>query len=112
VLAVSGIPLSVLISSVVVAAAAVPIYLANLVFDVPAEITGWLDRAFHLLPTMWTAVRRPDVDLPWDWLVGLFVFPGLVAMVLLWTVVRLTFRRTGVGGCFGGWRHGRPDQAT
>jgi Zn-dependent protease with chaperone function len=80
------------------AAAAVPIYLANLVFDVPAEITGWLDRAFHLLPTMWTAVRRPDVDLPWDWLVGLFVFPGLVAMVLLWTVVRLTFRRTGVGG--------------
>jgi Zn-dependent protease with chaperone function len=33
-----------------------------------------------------------------DWLVGLFVFPGLVAMLLLWSVVRLTFRRTGVGG--------------
>ena len=98
VLAVSGIPLSVLISPVLVAAAAVPVYLADLVFGVPAEVTGWLDRAFHLLPAMWSAVRRPDVDMPWDWLVGLFVFPGLVAMVLLWLLVRLTFRRTGVGG--------------
>ena len=98
VLAVSGIPLSVLISPVLVAAAAVPVYLADLVFDIPAEITGWLDRTFHLLPTMWSAVRRSDVDLPWGWLAGLFVLPGLVAMVLLWAVVRLTFRRTGVGG--------------
>jgi Zn-dependent protease with chaperone function len=98
VLAVSGIPLSVLISPLLVAAAAVPVYLADLVFDVPAAVTGWLDRAFHLLPTMWSAVRRPDVDLPWDWLALLFLFPGLVAMGLLWVVVRLTFRRTGVGG--------------
>ncbi len=98
VLAVSGIPLSVLISPVLVAAAAVPVYLADIVFDIPVEVTGWLDRAFHLLPTMWSAVRRPDVDMPWDWLVGLFVLPGLVAMVLLWAVVRMTFRRTGVGG--------------
>ena len=101
VLAVSGIPLSILISPVLVAAAAVPIYLADLVLDIPSELTGWLDRAFHLLPTMWSAVRRPDVDMPWDWLVGLFVLPGLVAMVPLWAVVRLTFRRTGVGGVLG-----------
>jgi Zn-dependent protease with chaperone function len=98
VLAVSGIPLSVVISPILVAAAAVPVYLADLVFDVPQAITAWLDRAFNLLPTMWSAVRRSDVDMPWDWLVGLFVLPGLVAMVLLWAVVRLTFRRTGVGG--------------
>jgi Zn-dependent protease with chaperone function len=98
VLAVSGIPLSVLISPILVAAAAVPVYLADLVFDVPEAVIGWLDRAFNLLPTMWSAVRRSDVDMPWDWLVGLFVFPGLVAIVLLWAVVRLTFRRTGVGG--------------
>ena len=98
VLAVSGIPLSILISPLVVAAAAIPVYVADLVFDIPAEVTGWLDRAFHLLPTMWSAARRSDVDMPWDWLAGLFVFPGLVAMVLLWAVVRFTFRRTGVGG--------------
>jgi Zn-dependent protease with chaperone function len=98
VLAVSGIPLSVLISPVLVAAAAVPVYLADLVFDIPVEVTGWFDRAFRLLPTMWSAVRRSDVEMPWDWLAGLFVLPGLVAMVLLWVVVRLTFRRTGVGG--------------
>jgi Zn-dependent protease with chaperone function len=98
VLVVSGIPLSVLISPLVVAAAAVPVYLADLVFDIPAEVTRWFDRAFHLLPTMWSAVRRPDVDMPWNWLAGLFVLPGLVATVLLWAVVRLTFRRTGVGG--------------
>ena len=98
VLAVSGIPLSVIISPLLVAAAAVPVYLADLVFDVPPAVTGWLDRVFSLLPTMWAAVRRSDVSMPWDWLVGLFVVPGLVAVVVLWAVVRLTFRRTGVGG--------------
>ena len=98
VLAVSGIPLSVLISPVLLAAAAVPVYVADLVFDIPPELTGWLDRVFHLLPTIWSAIWRPDVDLPWDWLVGLFVLPGLVTTLLLWAGVRLTFRRTGVGG--------------
>src|SRR6185437_9777563 len=98
VLAVSGIPLSIVVSPFLVATAAVPVYLADLVFDVPEAVTGWLDRTFNLLPTMWQAVRRSDVDLPWDLLVALFVLPGLVAMLLLWAVVRVTFRGTGVGG--------------
>jgi len=98
VLAVSGIPLSVVISPFLLVAAAVPVYLADLVLDVPAEVTGWLDRVFHLLPITWSAIRRPDVSLPWDLLVGLFVLPGLVAMLLLWALVRLIFRRAGVGG--------------
>ena len=98
VLALSGIPLSVVISPFLLAAAALPVYLADLVFDLPAEITGWLQRVFHLLPTTWSAIRRSDVDLPWDLLIGLFVLPGLVAMLLLWAMVRLVFRRAGVGG--------------
>jgi Zn-dependent protease with chaperone function len=97
-LAVSGIPLSVLVSPLVVAAAAVLVRVADLVVAIPPDLDTWLDRAFHLLPTTWSAIRRSDVDLPWDFLAGLFVLPGLVAMVLLWAVVRLTFRRTGVGG--------------
>jgi hypothetical protein len=72
VLAVSGIPLSVLVSPFLVAAAAVPVYLADLVFDIPEAVTGWLDRTFNLLPTMWSAARRADVDMPWDWLAVLF----------------------------------------
>ena len=98
VLAVSGIPLSIVISPFLVAAVAVVVRLADIVVDIPAALDGWLDRTFHLLPTMWSAVRRADVDMPWDLLAGLFVLPGLIAMVLLWAVVRLTFRRTGVGG--------------
>ena len=70
----------------------------RLVVDIPGGLDGWLDRAFHLLPTMWSAVRRSDVDMPWDFLAGLFVLPGFITMVLLWAIVRLTFRRTGVGG--------------
>jgi Zn-dependent protease with chaperone function len=97
-LAVSGIPLSVLISPLLVAAAAVPVRLADLVVEIPQSLNAWFDRAFHLLPTMWSAIRRQDVDMPWEWLAGLFVLPGLVAMVLLWALVRLIFRRTGVGG--------------
>jgi Zn-dependent protease with chaperone function len=98
ILVLSGIPLSVLVSPMLVAAAAVPVYLAELVFDVPEAVTGWFDRVFHLLPTIWSAVRRSDVDLPWDLLVALFVVPGFVTMLLLWALVRVTFRGTGVGG--------------
>jgi Zn-dependent protease with chaperone function len=38
------------------------------------------------------------VDFPRDLLIGLFVLPGLLAMLLLWAVVRWIFRRAGVGG--------------
>jgi Zn-dependent protease with chaperone function len=98
VLALSGIPLSVLISPLVVAALAVLVQVADLVLEIPPGLDDWLDRAFHLLPDMWSAVRRSDVDIPWNLLAELFVLPGLVAMVLLWAIVRFTFRRTGVGG--------------
>ena len=97
-LALSGIPLSVLISPMLVAVVAVLIRLVDLVATIPPELAAWPDRAFHLLPTLWSAIRRPDVDVPWRWLAGLLVIPGTVAMLLLWVFVRLTFRGTGVGG--------------
>jgi Zn-dependent protease with chaperone function len=97
-LAVSGIPLSVLISPLLVAGAAVLVRVADLAVEIPEGLSAWFDHAFHLLPTMWSAIRREDVAMPWDWLTGLFILPGLVAMVLLWALVSLTFRRTGVGG--------------
>ena len=97
-LAVSGIPLSILISPLLVALVAIPVSLADTLVDVPPGLADWLDRAFNLLPTTWAALRRSDVDLPWDWLLGLFVVPGLVATLLLWALVRVTFRRAGVGG--------------
>jgi Zn-dependent protease with chaperone function len=98
VLAVSGIPLSILISPLVVAAVAVLVRVADPVLEIPAGLDQWLDHAFHLLPNTWSAIRRSDVDMPWDLLAGLFVVPGLVAMALIWVLVRFTFRRTGVGG--------------
>jgi len=98
VLSVSGIPLSVLISPLVVAAVAVLVRVADLVLKIPSGLDEWLDRAFHLLSNVWSAIRRSDVDIPWDLLAELFVLPGLLTMVLLCAVVRFTFRRTGVGG--------------
>ena len=97
-LALSGIPLSVLVSPLLVAAAAAVLLLVDLVAPVPAEATAWLDRAFHLLPMVWSAVRRPEVDVPWGRLTVLFVVPGTTLMLLLWAAVRIAFRRTGVGG--------------
>jgi len=97
-LAVSGIPLSVLISPLVVAGVAVLVGVADIGVEIPAGLDAWLNRAFHLLPNTWSAIRRSDVDIPWDLLAGMFVLPGLVTMVLLWALVRFTFRRTGIGG--------------
>ena len=97
-LALSGIPLSILISPMLVAGAAVFVRLVDLVAPVPPHLTAWLDDAFHLLPATWSAMRRPDVAVAWGQLAALFVVPGTVAMLLLWVFVRLTFRHTGVGG--------------
>jgi Zn-dependent protease with chaperone function len=98
VLAVSGVPLSILVSPLVVAAAGMLVRLADLMLEIPPGLHQWLDQAFHLLPNMWSAIRRSDVDMPWSLLAGLFILPGLVAMVLIWVLVRFIFRRTGVGG--------------
>jgi Zn-dependent protease with chaperone function len=97
-LALSGIPLSVIVSPILVAVAAVPVRLADLVANIPPDLTAWIDRAFRLLSTIWAALRRPGLELPWGWLTGLFVLPGIGVMLLLYVFVRLTFRRTGVGG--------------
>jgi Zn-dependent protease with chaperone function len=97
-LAVSGIPLSVVISPLLVAAAAVLVCIAGLAVEIPEGLSAWLDRAFHLLPTIWAAMRREDVDLPWESLVGFLVLPGFLATLLLGGFVRVTFRHTGVGG--------------
>ena len=97
-LALSGIPLSVFVSPILVAAAAVALRLVDLVAGIPPDLTAWIDRTFDLLHTVWSALRRPDVHLPWAWLVGLFVLPGICLMLLLHVFVRLTFRRAGVGG--------------
>ena len=97
-LALSGIPLSLLISPMLVAVAAVLVRLVDLVATIPPDLTAWPDRAFHILPTLWSAIRRPDVDVPWSWLAALFVIPGTVAMLLFWGFVRLAFRGAGVGG--------------
>src|SRR5687768_13642217 len=97
-LALSGIPLSVFVSPILVALAAVVLRLIDLVASVSPDLIAWTDRAFHLLPTVWSALRRPDVDMPWAWLIGLFVLPGVCLMLLLYVFVRLTFRRAGVGG--------------
>jgi Zn-dependent protease with chaperone function len=97
-LVLSGIPLSVLLSPILVAGAAVLVRLADLIAGVPPDLAAWFDRAFHLLPAVWSALGRPDADLPWGWLAWLFLLPGAGATLLLWAAVRLTFRRTGVGG--------------
>jgi Zn-dependent protease with chaperone function len=70
----------------------------DLVAPVPTAVTDWLDRAFHILPEIWAAIRRPGVQVPWAFLAGLFVVPGMVTMLLLWATILATFRRTGVGG--------------
>jgi Zn-dependent protease with chaperone function len=70
----------------------------DLVAPVPPGATEWFERVFHILPEVWAAIRRADVRVPWGFLAALFVLPGMVTMLLLWAWLRMTFRRTGVGG--------------
>lgn len=97
-LVVSGIPLSILISPVVIAAALLAGHIAGLFATLPPELSDWLYRASHILPISWSALRQDDVTMPWRLLALLFILPGAVVTVLLWALIRLVFRRTGVGG--------------
>ena len=96
--AVSGIPLCVLISPVVIAGALLLSYIVGVFATVPPELSDWLYRASHILPLTWSALWQHDVAMPWRLLAGLFIVPGAVVMVLLWALIRIVFRRTGVGG--------------
>jgi Zn-dependent protease with chaperone function len=97
-LVVSGIPLCVLISPVVIAAALLFSYIVGVVATLPPELSDWLYRASHILPLTWSALWQDDVAMPWRLLALLFILPGAVVMVLLWSLIRMVFRRTGVGG--------------
>jgi len=110
-LVVSGIPLSVLISPVVIAAALLVGHIAGLFVTLPPELSDWLYRASHILPITWSALWQDDVTVPWRMLGLLFIVPGSVVMVLLWALIRIVFRRTGVGGVLRriGARPPRPD---
>jgi Zn-dependent protease with chaperone function len=96
--AVSGIPLCVLISPVVVAGALLLSYIVRVFATVPPELSDWLYRASHILPLTWSALWKDDVAMPWRLLTLLFIVPGAVVMVLLWALIRTVFRGTGVGG--------------
>jgi Zn-dependent protease with chaperone function len=110
-LVVSGIPLSVVISPVVIAAALLVGHIIGLFATLPPELSDWLYRASHILPITWSALRQDDVTMPWRMLSLLFIVPGSVVMVLLWALIRIVFRRTGVGGVLRriGARLPRPD---
>lgn len=110
-LVVSGIPLSVLISPVVIAAALLVGHIAGLFATLPPDLSDWLYRASHILPITWSALRQDDVTMPWRMWTLLFILPGAMAMVLLWALIRIVFRRTGVGGVLRriGARPPRPD---
>jgi Zn-dependent protease with chaperone function len=110
-LVVSGIPLCVLISPVVIALALLLGHIVGVVATVPPELSDWLYRASHILPLTWSALRQDDVTMPWGMLALLFILPGAVVMVLLWAMIRIVFHRTGVGGVLRriGARPPRPD---
>jgi Zn-dependent protease with chaperone function len=110
-LVVSGIPLCVLISPVIIAAALLLSHIVGLFATLPPELSDWLYRASHILPITWSALRQDDVTMPWRMLALLFILPGAVLMVPLWALIRIVFRRTGVGGVLRriGARPPRPD---
>ena len=110
-LVVSGIPLCVLISPVVMAAALLLTHIVGVFATLPPELSDWLYRASHILPLTWSALWQDDVTTPWRLLALLFILPGAVVMVLLWALIRIVFHRTGVGGVLRriGARPPRPD---
>jgi Zn-dependent protease with chaperone function len=94
----SGIPLSVLVSPALVAAAIIIAYIADIFTTVPPGVWSALHDIAYVAPETWRAIRSESADIPWRTLGILLVVPGTILIIIIWTTVRIVFRNVGVGG--------------
>jgi Zn-dependent protease with chaperone function len=96
--ALSGLPLCILISPPIFGLTLIVAHLIDLVAPVPPAVWNTLEQVARAVPNAWAAIRGTGAATPWTLLVAALVLPGAVAMLAAWLWIRLLFRRAGVGG--------------
>jgi Zn-dependent protease with chaperone function len=99
--AITGLPLSVVLTPIVYALLLGALRLGGAVIALPAPLWSGLRRVGGLLPSLFEAMGRSGAHVPASRLAvggALIVAPGIVAALLLWLALRALFLRAGTGG--------------
>jgi Zn-dependent protease with chaperone function len=96
--ALSGLPLCLLISPPLFGLSVVVVHVVDLIAPVPQVWWSTLEQVARAVPNTWATVRGHGGDVPWTLLLATLILPGACAMLLIWIWIRILFRQVGVGG--------------
>lgn len=96
--ALSGLPLCILISPILFGFLVVVAHVVDLVTPVPPRIWDTLEPIARAIPVTWAYITGSGPAPPWTLLAAALVLPGASLMLVAWLWIRLLFRRVGAGG--------------
>jgi Zn-dependent protease with chaperone function len=96
--ALSGLPLCILISPLLFGLTIVIVHVVDLAVPVPPAIWQSLEQIARAIPGTWAFITGTGPAPPWALLAAAFVLPGAALMLVAWLWIRLLFRRVGAGG--------------
>ena len=96
--ALSGLPLCILISPVLFGLALVVAHVLNLVVPIPEDVWYGFEQIARAIPNAWAALRGRGGAVPWTLLLTVLILPGATLMLAAWLWIRVMFRHVGAGG--------------
>lgn len=95
--AISGIPLCVIVAPLFIGILIVLMHLADLVAPFPAAAWARVHDVVFALPEVWSLIRGRPAVIDWSAVAFTYVVPGAVLMLLTWPFILAISRRSGAG---------------
>lgn len=95
--AVSGIPLCVIVAPLLLGILIVVMHVADLVAPFPTATWDRVRDVVFALPEVWSLIRGRPADVDWQAVAFIYAVPGAVLMLLTWPFILAISRRSGAG---------------
>ena len=95
--ALSGIPLCVIVAPLLLGVILVVAHVADLLSPLSPQTWDLLHDVVFALPDVWAKLRGRPIDIDWGTLALVYAAPGAVLMLLSWPVTQMISRRAGAG---------------
>jgi Zn-dependent protease with chaperone function len=95
--ALSGIPLCVIVAPLLLGILIAVLHLADLVAPLPAPVWDQVRDVVFALPEAWSLLRGRPSDVSWSSVALVYVLPGAMLMLLAWPFILGLARRSGTG---------------
>jgi Zn-dependent protease with chaperone function len=95
--AVSGIPLCVIVAPLLLGVMIAVMHVADLVVPFPTAAWERVHDVVYALPDLWSRIRGRPADVDWSFVAFTYVMPGAVLMLLAWPFMLAMSRRSGAG---------------